>query len=115
MTGGGIFRAFEAGVVRRLAAGRLAPELVESVLASADQVSCEHSGAGYFRAVSHPGLPHQRLVPDRPALVGTVDGVSCGFVVFMEAGALTLECHGWGAEDLPGDIRDRTVEISVAD
>ncbi len=107
-----VFRPHEAEVIRRLAMGRLDPELVGSVLAGGCLQSVEHTGGGYFLTVSHPRLPAERMVLDQPALSGTAGGFSCGFVIFIENGVLTLECHAWGAEDLPGNIREQDFAIA---
>jgi len=34
-------------------------------------------------------------------------------VVFLGEGALTLECHTWGAVDVPGDFRELNVSVST--
>jgi hypothetical protein len=92
----------------------MAPEQLEELLDSASFVSCEHTGVGYFLTVSHPALPHSRIVCDTPVVVGRTRGIECGFVVFLEGGELTLECHSWGDEPLPADLRERALAIQAA-
>ncbi len=106
------FRDFERDVVRTLV-GRHRPESeVEAVLASAPLASYEHTGSGYYLTVRHPAIPAQRIVCHQPVLIGKAGDLECGFVVFLEAGELTLECHSWGDERLPEDFRERHVEIA---
>jgi hypothetical protein len=42
-----------------------------------------------------------------------VQGLHCGFIIYIENGELTIECHPWG-DDVPEDFRDREVEITEA-
>jgi hypothetical protein len=39
--------------------------------------------------------------------------VAFGFIIFIEDGELTIECHPWD-EDVPEDFRDREVEVTAA-
>jgi hypothetical protein len=52
---------------------------------------------------------------DEPFLLGTSGSISCGFIVFLGNGELTLECHTWGAESVPEDFRTRRVAIENAE
>jgi hypothetical protein len=45
--------------------------------------------------------------------MGEANGVRCGFVVFIENHALTLECHTWGEIDVPPDFRDQNVVLTL--
>lgn len=109
----GILRDHEIEAVRILVRGQLDNETLAAVLADATFVSCEHTGVGYFLKLKHPSIPVQRVVCDEPLIVGTAQQVECGFVVFLEGGELTLECHGWGTP-LPEDLRDRPITIAPA-
>jgi len=86
---------------------------IDSLLDSAKVVSCEHTDAGYFLTVRHPALPDERVVCGRPLVIGRADGIECGFVVFLEGGTLTLECHSWGDSSVPEYFRERQVEITT--
>ncbi len=108
-----VFREFERNAVRTLVGSSLPEGDLEEVLASAVLVSCQHTGSGYFLTVRHAAVPEERTVCHRPLLIGRTGGLDCGFVVFLEGGELTLECHSWGAE-LPEDFRDRQVEITAS-
>jgi hypothetical protein len=108
------FEHFERKVVGLLLEGHLEPEQIGEVLDSAELVSYEVTGVGYFLTVQHSRLPAQRIVCGEPLLVGSADDVDCGFVVFLENGQLTLECHSWGDSSIPDDFRERQVEVKRA-
>lgn len=108
------FRAFERKVVKTLVSRRMSVDQVTAVLDSASLVSCEHTGVGYFLTVRHPSLPSEKIVCSEPLLVGKSADVECGFVVFLEDGELTLECHTLGSDSVPEDFRERQVEIEPA-
>ena len=77
-------------------------------------VSYEYTGSGYYLAVGHSSVPSDRFVCHQPIVLGTSGDVQFGFVVFLENGELTLECHTWGPVDVPDDFREQKVEIRVA-
>jgi hypothetical protein len=39
--------------------------------------------------------------------------VTCGFIIFIENGRLTIECHPWGDPDVPEDFRDKDVQVAA--
>ena len=108
------FVEYERHVVRALLRPHLPTERIEEVVASAGYVSYENTGAGYFLTVAHPALPQSRVFCSEPSVIRQAPGVECGFVVFLEHGQLTLECHSWGEPQLPADLRDRQIEILAA-
>lgn len=106
--------SFERQAIAALLDGHLPFDLVTSVLTDGHLVSLEHTGAGYYLTVSHPKLPQERVVFNEPLLIGRVDELECGFVVFVEKGELTLECHSWTEVGLPIDLRSRDVVVEAA-
>ena len=107
-------RSFEVEVVRLLAADALSPEQLGSVLSFEGPARYEYSGSGYFVTLSHPALPQARVVCYRPIVIGRSGAVACGFVVYIEHGELTLECHTWGPVDVPDGFREFEVELETA-
>ena len=105
------FRDFEREVVKILLASHVPIDEVEALLDSATWLSYDYTGSGYYLTVRHPSLPSARVVCDMPLITGTSGTIVCGFVVFLENGELTLECHTWGSEDVPEDFRERQVEV----
>ncbi len=110
----GIFRDFEKEVIQILGKSKIPEELLAAVLSSSELVSVEHTGVGYFLTVRHPRLSHERQVLSEPKVLGTLGEGSCGFVAFIEEGELCLECHSWGDESIPKDIREQVVRIEIA-
>ena len=108
------FMPFEQQVVRTLLSPHMEADHVDAVLNAASVVSYEHTGVGYFLTVRHPTLPLERVVCSAPTVTGMSGGVNCGFVVFLEHGALTLECHAWGDASLPEDFRTQHVQVACA-
>lgn len=105
-------KEFEVIVVDRLLGSDFSAELLEDVKTNASLSSYEWtSGGGYFLTLKHDRLPVDRRVFSRPTLIGEVDEIVSGFVVFVEDKELTLECHSWGGMDVPENYRDRNVEI----
>lgn len=109
-----VFRAHEVEVVRLLANRRLRPAVLEDVIAAATFVELKETGWGYFLTVQHPALPIERAVCSEPLLIGRAGGLTCGFVLFLENGLLTLECHSWGEESIPMGFRDSDIEVGTA-
>jgi hypothetical protein len=108
------FTGYEREVVRELVSPRLPEAQIIAVLDSASLVSYEHTGVGYFLTVRHSSLPNDRAVCNKPILIGSSDDYEFGFVVFLENGELTLECHSWGGASLPDDLRARDVRVRPA-
>ena len=75
----------------------------------------EFTGAGYFVQVQHSCLPTSRRVVSEPAIYGYGDGYMVGFLLFMENGKLTIECHSYGEANPPITIRDLPLRIELID
>ncbi len=97
-----------------LVAQKIDEDQLESMLNPSTEVSLEHTGAGYYLTAQHPAVPSDRVVCDRPQIIGKAGDIECGFVVFLEGGELTLECHSCGDNEIPEDLRDRDVELATA-
>ena len=108
------FADFERKVVTTLVTPHMDSDHVTALLDSASVVSYEHTGVGYFLTVGHPSLPSERIVCHEPLVTGTSGDVHCGFVVFLENGQLTLECHSWEGISVPEDFREQQVVIESA-
>ena len=108
-----VFRPHEVQVVELLARCQLPPPVLEDVVAGASFVELEETSCGYFLTVQHPSLPMERVVCNTPLVHGQAGALTCGFVLFLEDGLLTLECHSWGDESIPLGFRECDVEVSV--
>ncbi len=107
-----VFREYEKKIVRMLVTGLLSPDQVETLIREGELVNYDYTGCGYFLTVKHPILPTKRVVCDTPKLSGSVDGIICGFVIFVQNGELILECHSWGEVDVPDWFRSRNAEVA---
>jgi hypothetical protein len=108
-----MFKEYEREVLRILAAGVLSPEQLEVLMSEGEFVAYDYTGSGYFLSVRHDGLPMERVVCNEPLVTGSADGVTCGFVIFIEGGQLTIECHSWGDVNIPAGFRDSNVQIAA--
>ena len=106
-----VFRPFEVEAIRLMTAGVLSDRQLLLVLNAAHVKSYEYTGSGYFLTVEELLLPVEPRTLSNPVVVGNVDEIQAGFVVFLGDGELTLECHTWGDIDVPADFRDRSVIV----
>jgi hypothetical protein len=72
------------------------------------------TGHGYFLTIKHPSLPLKRTVCNTPILIGECGGIETGFIIFIENGELTIECHGWGDKEIPRNYRELEIQIKKA-
>jgi hypothetical protein len=105
---------YEREVVRTVMCSHVHPETVEQLIESAEFISCEHTGVGYFLTMRHPSISEPRVVLDEPMTLGRSGKIECGFLIFLERGELMLECYSFGDETIPEDIRERRLEIRPA-
>ncbi len=108
-----VLREYEKKVVHLLASRVLSSQQLDAVIQEGKLVEYEYTGCGYFLTIKHPSLPAERVVCHTPTLTGSAGGINSGFVIFIEDGELTIECHSWGDVDVPEWFRDRDVQIAV--
>lgn len=106
-------RNFEIEVIRLLANSALDESQLDGLASFTGSAEYEYTGSGYFLTVRIPMLPDTQSTLSHPFVVGEADGIEGGFVVFLEPGELTLECHSWNAVDVPADFRERNVVLSI--
>jgi hypothetical protein len=108
------FRDYEKKVLNLLVSDVFSPQELNSIIQDSDLVGLdEHGGSGYYLEVSHPSLPKARIVCHKPTVIGEADGITCGFVVFIENKTLTIECHDWGESNIDDDFRDKDVQVKA--
>jgi len=108
-----VLTEYEKTVVHLLASRVLTREQVDAVIREATLVEYEYTGCGYFLTITHPCLPMARSVCNTPKLSGSADGIFSGFIIFIENGHLTIECHSWGDVDVPEWFRERNVQVAA--
>jgi hypothetical protein len=107
------FREFEKEAIRLMAAEVLSEGQLVHALEADHPSHYNYTGSGYFLTVKHASLPIEARALSDPPVVGSVGGVQAGFVIFLGNQELTLECHTWGAIDVPEDFRDQQVVVST--
>lgn len=107
-----IFKEFEWNVVEALTGSLLSHSLKSRLKDEAELVELSFTGCGYFLTVRHDELPATRIVCDQPMVIGDANGITTGFVVFLENYELTLECHSLDVDDVPEDYRERDVSVT---
>jgi hypothetical protein len=90
-----ILKNYEQKVLDLLVSGVFSSDELNRIIRESKLVSYEYTGSGYFLEISHPSLPNKRIVCDKPIVIGKADGITCGFIVFIENNQLTIECHSW--------------------
>lgn len=108
-----VFTAFEIEVLKLMAPFTLPPATFEIVTREASLLGYEYTGSGYFLAVAHPQLPERMSTVGEPTVMGHADGIECGFVLFFGGREMMIECHTWGAIDVPEDFRTKDVLVEV--
>ena len=101
---------YEKDVIRKLCEAHISQALLDDVFEKSE-AKCVHSGAGYLLTFAHSELPLERIVCDKPKLLGEWNGIDSGFIVFLENGELTLECHSWGDKEIPSNYRKQPVKV----
>lgn len=106
-------RDFEIKAIKLLTGDSLTDAQLVLVEKIAEPIRYEYTGSGYFLTLADPSLPAGVATLSYPTVVGEYGEFICGFVVFIGDHELTLECHTWGAVDVPSDFRDRPVSITT--
>jgi len=103
----------EKTVLDILVSGTIPDDVLEDIRSNPKITKYCASGNGYFLTITHPSLPTDRIVCHKPIVIGECSGIDTGFVVFIENGELTIECHCWVDKEIPKDYRDLNVQITV--
>lgn len=107
------FRDFEMDAIRLMAAGVLTEAQLRAVKEADKPCRYNYTGSGYFLTVAHASLPTEQRTLSDPPVVGNAGEVQAGFVVFLGDQEVTMECHTWGAIDVPEDFREQRVLVST--
>lgn len=110
----GHFREFEEFVIDLLALGTLTPELIARVKKGAEFISYEPTGNGYFFKVGHPELPVERHMCTVPLVIGEAGGIRTAFVLYLQNHQMTIECHGFGDQEIPKSYREQNVRVTAS-
>ncbi len=108
-----LFKKFEKKVLNLLASNVLSSDQINDVIYNGELVSYEYTGSGYYLDIRHSNLPKERIVCDKPIVIGEADGIICGFIVFIEDTQLTIECHTWGEINVFEEFRGKDVQVKA--
>jgi hypothetical protein len=104
-------KSHEQIVLDILTSNILSHEKLKSILMNGEITGYKITGNGYFLTFKESNIPKNRIVCDKPILIGEYNGIETGFVVFVENGEMTIECHGWGDKEIPKDYREWKILI----
>lgn len=108
-----ILKDYEKKVLCLLVSNVLSSDKLDSVFCESELIGYEYTGSGYFLEIQHSHLPKERIVCSRLIVVGETDGITCGFMVFIENNQITIECHSWGEINVTEDFRNRDVQVKA--
>jgi hypothetical protein len=103
---------YEIEVFKLLLNDKFNTEELNSILNS-PITGYEYTGAGYFLELTNDILLKDRETISEPVLFGRADNFKVGFLLFIEASKLTLECHSWGEENPPESVREKSLAIEI--
>ncbi len=104
---------FETEVLRHLLRNRLTQNEWQALLSDYKIIGYDFTGVGYFLEVTCSRIELDKETIHQPVISGKASGVDVGFLLFVEGNSITIECHGWGDENPPENIRDIEVQITV--
>jgi hypothetical protein len=107
------FRDFEIEAIKLMAEGVMTERLLAEVLSAETADSYDYTGSGYFITVRNPAFPEERHLLSDPLVVGQSGDIQAGFAAYFGNREFTLECHTWGAVDVPAGFRDMQVQITT--
>lgn len=110
-----ILNEYETEVLRRMLILDFNESEIQNIISKSKITSYDYTGAGYFLELTNKLFPIKRKVISEPTLIGEIEDIQIGFLLFLENNTLTIECHTWGDKNPPEDIRMRIIEINVMD
>jgi hypothetical protein len=106
-----IVKEFEKKVLEFMTADLFSHADLNKIIRECKFVSCDYTGSGYYLEISHPDLPESRIVCSEPTVMGEAEGMTVGFMIFIENNYLWLECHSWSEKEVPEHFRDYDVSV----
>ena len=106
-----ILKDYEKKVLSLLVSSVFSTEKLSRIIRESKLIGYEYTGSGYFLKISHSLLPNESIVCELPIVIGEADGITCGFIIYIDNHQLTIECHSWGELNVTEDFRDKDVQI----
>jgi hypothetical protein len=104
---------FETEVLANLLQDRFTRAEWQALLSSYEVISYKFTAAGYFLSITSDKIRLEKETIYQPLIIGKVNKLEVGFLLFAEGSNLTIECHSWGDSNLPDDIRELDINITV--
>jgi hypothetical protein len=108
---GADIRDHEKRVLEILALPHLGRHELDCFLAGAETAEYEATGYGYYLTLRNSGVDVGQMTIHEPLVIGTADGISTGWLLYLDHDQIIIECHGWG-DVVPKSLRERIVGIS---
>jgi len=104
---------YEREAINILCSGVLNNSILHGALNHPESIDVDFTGEGYYLTIKHKELPAERIVCDKPMLVGIFQEQEVGFIVFVENNSLCLECYNLSTKGVPESIRNGTVILKT--
>jgi hypothetical protein len=104
----------EKRVLELLALPHIGRDVLDRFVAGAETAEYDATGYGYYLTIRNPGVDVGHVTIHEPLVIGTADGISTGWLLYLDHDRIMIECHGWG-EKVPKFYRERIVGISSSD
>jgi hypothetical protein len=102
---------FEIEILKIMISDRLTSNGWCDFLADYKIIGYEYTGAGYFLKISSEKLDLKNEVIHDPVPIGKIEELELGFLIYIEDNNIIIECHSWGIENPPENIRKLNVKI----
>jgi len=105
--------SYEQEVLKILCNDVVPSSVLHELMVNPENINCKFTGEGYFLDIKHKELPINRIVCDKPTVLGKYKEQELGFIVFIGNGTITLECYNYSNKGIPEEIRNGSIKIST--
>jgi hypothetical protein len=105
--------SYEQEVLKILCNDVVPNSVLHESIVNPESISYKFTGEGYYLDIKHKELPIDRIVCDKPTVIGQYQEQEIGFIVFIENGIISLECYNYSNKGIPEGIRTGSVKIST--
>ena len=104
---------YEQEVLKILCNEVIPNSVLHDIIVNPESINCKFTGEGYYLDIKHKEVPIDRIVCDKPIVIGQYQEQEVGFIVFIENGMISLECYNYSNKGIPKEIRNGSVKIST--
>ncbi|HUR30358.1 MAG TPA: hypothetical protein VMZ69_02940 [Saprospiraceae bacterium] len=105
---------FEVEVLKLMINDRLTDLKWNEFISTCSIVGYEYTGSGYILKINLGDIDMPNEVIDQPIIIGKFNQWLVGFILFIEDNFLFIECHGWGYENPPAEMREFDYQIEIS-